>query len=308
MLRPCRFFKIGMPSIYNMKKNLFITDFDGTLLTDDKTIADQDIATLTQLQARGVTTAIATGRSIYSFNRALDQIDLNGMDLPVDYLIFSTGAGILALAKDAIIQSHSILMPDILKICSYFDDVKLDYMVHKAIPDTPYFLYKSHGKLNPDFQKRIELYQRFAAPLNRDTSMFTSATQVLAVIPGGVSVSKMTVIKSALADFSVIHATSPLDHSSAWIEVFNKAVSKSQAAARLAAKLNIKQKHVISVGNDYNDQDLLEWSGEGYLVANAAQDLKLCFRTVESNNHCGVTRAAQLSGLLDEQPVESILH
>jgi len=89
-----------------------------------------------------------------------------------------------------------------------------------------------------------------------------------------------------------------LDHCSSWIEVFNKQVSKSLAASWLASKLGVNQWDVTSVGNDYNDQDLLEWSGKGYLVANAAQDLKLCFKTVFSNNHCGVSQAALESGLL----------
>ena len=70
------------------------------------------------------------------------------------------------------------------------------------------------------------------------------------------------------------------------------------AAAWLASALKIEQANVISVGNDYNDQDLLEWSGKGYLVANGACDLKSHFTLVSSNNHCGVSQAALMSHLL----------
>jgi Cof subfamily protein (haloacid dehalogenase superfamily) len=282
----------------HMKKKLFITDFDGTLLTDEKTIAKQDLDTLSRLRNDNIVTAIATGRSLYSLEQALKQIGLGGDRLPVDYFIFSTGAGILAVAQGSIIRSLCVTAGDIRKITTCFDARKLDYMVHRAIPHTRYFMYKSHGKKNLDFQARILLAPRFSKPLNNGQAMYDSATQVLAIIPGKASAKLISAIRADLFNCSVIHATSPLDHSSSWIEVFNKQVSKSQAASWLASTLNIQQSDVISVGNDYNDRDLLEWSGKGFWVANTAPDLKLFFKTVSSNNHCGVSQAAIQSGLL----------
>jgi len=281
-----------------MKKSLFITDFDGTLLTDEKRITQQDLDTLCRLRKKNIVTAIATGRSLSSLQQALEQIGLRGDRLPVDYFIFSTGAGIMALAQGSIIRSLCVTARDIRKITTCFDARKLDYMVHRAIPHTRYFLYKFHGKGNPDFQARILLSPGFSKPLNNGQAMYDTATQVLAIIPGKVSVDLMAAVRADLSAYSVIHATSPLDHFSSWIEVFHKQASKSQAASWLASTLNIKQSDVISVGNDYNDQDLLEWSGKGYLVANAASDLKLLFKTVSSNNHCGVSQAVAESGLL----------
>ena len=83
---------------------MLITDFDGTLLTDDKQIAQQDLNTLAGLRSAGIITVIATGRSLFSFMRALDQMGLSPKELPVDYLIFSTGAGIQCLNTDTLIS------------------------------------------------------------------------------------------------------------------------------------------------------------------------------------------------------------
>ncbi len=71
-----------------------------------------------------------------------------------------------------------------------------------------------------------------------------------------------------------------------------------RAASWLASTLGIKQVDVNCVGNDYNDQDLLEWSGRGDVVANAVHDLKPYFKTVSSNNHFWVSQAALESDLL----------
>lgn len=282
-----------------MNRSLFVTDLDGTLFNDAKTISAGDLNTLARLRSKGVTVAVATGRSIYSFYKALAHIDVKKAVLPVDFLLFSTGAGILDLKQDQIVRKLAISRAEVKKICACFGRAGCDYMVHKAIPDTHFFLYRSHGHENPDFYKRIDLYQPFASPLQADTLLYASATQVLGVVPHGISPDQVAKWKSVLAGFSVIHATSPLDHRSAWIEVFHPQASKSQAAAWLAARLQIPRKQVVAVGNDFNDQDLLAWAGQSFCVANTVPGLDTGMLMPVSNNADGVTRAAVMSGLLD---------
>ena len=282
-----------------MSLNLFVTDFDGTLLTDGKQIHDQDLETLARLRADNTITAIATGRSLYSFQRALNQMGLTRDQLPVDYLVFSTGAGIYSLTRDRLLLSHAIPKSDVREICTYFDRLGFDYMVHKSIPETPHFLFKINGReKNPDFYHRIDLYPSFGSPLRKEADLYHHATEVLAIVPGGIDQENLTRIQSDLTPFSVIHATSPLDHRSAWVEVFHKKVSKSLSIGWLARHLDICRTRVVSVGNDYNDRDLLEWSGLGLLVDNGPEDMKEGFGLVESNNCCGVSQAARVAGLL----------
>ncbi|MFO7459557.1 MAG: HAD hydrolase family protein, partial [Desulfatiglandales bacterium] len=88
-----------------------------------------------------------------------------------------------------------------------------------------------------------------------------------------------------------IQTTSPLDGRSMWIEVFPAQVSKSLTTAWLAAKLTIPRDRTVSVGNDYNDLDLLEWTPDRFVVANAPRDLSARFPTVASNNDGGVAEA-----------------
>ncbi|NOX34854.1 MAG: HAD family phosphatase [Deltaproteobacteria bacterium] len=284
-----------------MKKKLFITDFDGTLLKDDKTISRQDIKTLELLKQKKIITIIATGRSVYSFEKTLKSLGMGkgGSPLPVDYVIFSTGAGIIEFPGLKLLCKKALSSSDIIRITNYFDNKKFDYMVHKSIPDTKHFLYKSHGNHNPDFFARLSLYKEYALPLEKGRRSFDPATEVLAVVPGNTDMGLIETIKKDLSCFSVIHATSPLDHKSSWIEVFHKDVSKAGAAGWLIKKLGVERQDVVSVGNDYNDQDLLSWSGKGFVVENAPGSLKKIFKTVPSNNQCGVSHAATESGLTE---------
>ncbi|MBI9091576.1 MAG: HAD-IIB family hydrolase [Desulfobacterium sp.] len=279
-----------------MIPGMFITDLDGTLLRDDKQLADADISALGALGKRGITRVVATGRSWDSFKEIMEELGFMGPGrvLPVDYVIFSTGAGIMAFPQANLIRQYSLGQGDVDRITTYFEGQGLDYMVHKAIPRTREFVFRSHGRSNPDFWSRIELYRQCASAMGSGKiNGFGRATQVLAIVPKNEALGVVTKARRLLPGFSVIKATSPLDHRSVWIEVFPRFVSKSQAASWLGTRLGVDPANVVALGNDYNDQDLLDWAGHGFVVDNAPTDLKSRFRTVCSNNRCGVARAIE---------------
>ena len=78
---------------------MVITDLDGTLANRDGKISKADLNTLEQLGEQNITRVIATGRSIYSAKKVLDE------NLPIDYLLFSSGAGILHWHRKEIIKA-----------------------------------------------------------------------------------------------------------------------------------------------------------------------------------------------------------
>jgi hypothetical protein len=220
-------------------------------------------------------------------------------DLPLDYLIFSTGAGIMAWPGNQLIRSCSIPRDGVLEIAACFDRYGFDYMIHKAIPDTSYFLFKSTSGRNSDFQRRMAMYSNFATPLGATTSIYDQSTEVLAIVPGGFPWAHLDALRCELAGFSVIPATSPLDQTSLWIEVFSAGVSKSASSQWLARQIGVSREMVTAVGNDYNDADLLAWAGQGFLMDDSPETLKNKYFSSGSNNEFGVSRAAASAGLLN---------
>ncbi len=285
-----------------MAKSLFVTDLDGTLFTDERTLSRENLSCLHSLKKKGVATAIATGRSNGSFFQAMElamkNLGMGMTDFPVDFLLFSTGAGIMELSSRKLLRTCNMKKPQAKKICAYFDERKMDYMAHKAIPDSVHFEYKSHGKENPDFQARLDFHEGFAHPIKNDGPTFEEFTQILAVLTEPITLGMVAQMRSNLHEYSVIHTTSPLDHKSPWIEVFDRQVCKSNACEWLANHLKIGVNEVIAVGNDYNDEDMLSWAGQKFLTDNAPEILKKRFPLTSSNNENGVARAAELAGLL----------
>ncbi len=78
-----------------------------------------------------------------------------------------------------------------------------------------------------------------------------------------------------------------------WIEIFPENVSKGQTTAWLAEMYGLGPDNSLAVGNDFNDEDLLEWTRNAFVVANAPQELRQKFREVPSNDECGITEAVQ---------------
>jgi hydroxymethylpyrimidine pyrophosphatase-like HAD family hydrolase len=270
-------------------RGLFIMDFDGTLLRSDRTFSSIDLDALRQLGELGIIRTIATGRSLYSFNTAAEE------DLPVDFLIFSMGTGVLQNAGGKVVRRVSLEPHVVKRACKILKTHRLDFMIHRTIPDNHMFSYFRSNEGNEDFERRLKLYSRFAVPLNNTIDGFGPAAQLLAVVPDNGSHAVLEKVRSELPDYSVIRTTSPLDGKATWIEIFPTVVSKSRTAAWLAEELKIDKRKIVSVGNDYNDLDLLEWTVNSYVVDNAPADLKSRFAGVASNNNGGVAEAARRS-------------
>jgi hypothetical protein len=266
---------------------LFIMDFDGTLLRSDRTVALEDLDALRQLGELGIIRAIATGRSLFSFNTVTIS------NLPMDFVIFSTGAGVLQYNGGRIIRKVNLEPPEVERASAVLKAYRLDFMIHRTIPDNHMFAYYRTNHKNDDFDRRLELYRRHANILTETSNSFGPATQLLAVVPARNGTAVLETIRNELVDFNVIQTTSPLDGKSTWIEIFPTTVSKSQTAAWLAEELRIDRRQIASVGNDYNDLDLLAWTDCSYVVDNAPADLKNRFATVASNNNGGVAEAAR---------------
>jgi hypothetical protein len=266
---------------------LFVCDFDGTLLRSDRSFSNADLEALKQLDEFGIVRVIATGRSIYSLNT----VPIS--ELPVDYIIFSSGAGVTQHPGGQIIRKVSLEAHEVSKAIAILRADELDFMVHRPIPDNHVFGYFESTPANADFKRRIDLYSQFAFPLNDVSDGFGTATQLLAILPPAGSLQVIETIRKKLPGFNIIQTTSPLDGQSIWIEIFPETVSKGLTVAWLTAEFDLDPGQALSIGNDYNDLDLLEWTASSFVVENAPDDLKERFPVVASNNESGVAEGIQ---------------
>jgi hypothetical protein len=195
-----------LASLGRTPSGLFVTDLDGTLLRSDRTFAAADLAALRRLGECGVVRVLATGRSLFSFDK------VRTPDLPLDYLVFSTGAGLAELPSGRIVRAQSLDPAEVRRACEILRALGLDFMVQRPIPHTHAFGYHASGRPNPDFDRRIALYAQFAFPLDGDPGAFGPATQLLAIVPPEGSPEALPEVRRLLPELTVIRSTSPARH------------------------------------------------------------------------------------------------
>ena len=267
--------------------HLVVTDLDGTLLDSASRLGGANRRSLEALARNGTVRAVATGRSLYSARTVMPA------DFPIDYLVFSSGAGIVSWSDGRLLRSRT-MAPDVVSgLVARLRTLALDFMVHHAVPDTHcfHFLRSSDGD-NPDFERRIERYDRFSQGWRDDLAGEVDASQILVIEPPG-SVPHLDLLAREFEDVHVVRTTSPLDHASTWIELFPAGVSKSHAADWVRTRHGIDRARTTAVGNDYNDLDMLEWAGRAYVVSNAPAPMRARFAVVRSNDEGGFTEAVR---------------
>lgn len=263
---------------------IVVSDLDGTLLDSSHRLSQRNRETLIALGERGVLRVVATGRTLYSSQQVLDD------DFPIDYLVFSSGAGVVEWPSKSLMLAHDMSLEDALSIAEVLIQRGLDFMLHHGVPDNHRFYYFSASGANPDFVARCERYGEFAEPWPTRPPRIQRASQLLAIEPFEAP-SQFEALDQALERHKVILTTSPLDMSSRWIEIFPQTVSKAIASAWICAELGIDPGRALAVGNDFNDRDLLEWAPSARVVANAPEEMKTRYRAVKSNDDDGFSEA-----------------
>ena len=277
-----------------MPVSIVVSDLDGTLLDSERRLGPADRATLEALGAAGVLRVVATGRSLFSARRVL------GADFPIDYLVHTSGAGIVRWPDARSLNALHMEGRLATRLAEQLVALDFDFMLHHAIPDNHRFLLHRTSRANADFERRVELYAEHCSHLDLARLGAEPMCQAVVIEHAGAP-SRHEALVERLHDFTVIRATSPLDHRSMWYEIFPRGVGKSLASAWLRERGFGAPGLCVAVGNDYNDIDLLEWADLPFVVANAPADLLRRFPSVSSNDQGGFSEAVgrALAGSVD---------
>ena len=270
---------------------LVVTDLDGTLLDSASRLSERNRRTLETLGRSGVVRTVATGRSLYSARLVMRE------DFPVDYLAFSSGAGIVSWKDGRLLRTIPMDPTVVSRLVSRLRSLALDFMVQHAAPDTHCFHFVRSSGHNADFERRIERYDRYSQPWRDEVSGETEVSQFVVIEPPG-SASHLQLLAGEFEDVHVVRTTSPLDHASTWIELFPAGVSKAHASDWLRVRHAIEPARTVAVGNDYNDLDMLEWAERACVVSNAPASMRARYDVVRANDDDGFTEA--VSSLLDD--------
>ena len=252
-----------------------ITDLDGTILPSGGTISPQTLHALQTVGNRSIVRIVATGRTLFAARKFLTD------DFPIDYLVFSSGAGIMEWKNKKILQAHHLSKEETQELATYLWEYNINFIVQQEIPDNHYFYYTDIYPAHRDYLRRLEKFRDYGTLISNPEEIRTPATQLIMILNDR-QLALVEKIKQDLPRYSVIRSTSPLDNQAVWLEIYPSCVNKGYSCQYLLNFLKIATTDCAGIGNDYNDTDFLDICGKAYLVKNAPSPLLPHYRTVAS--------------------------
>lgn len=260
-----------------------ITDLDGTILPRKGEISTSTRKAFILAGKQGCQRIIATGRNLYSSLKVLSE------DFPIDYLVFSSGAGIMRWHDRQILSADHLTPSHAKHIARYLWNHNINFTIQREIPENHYFFYTDFYPLHEDYKQRLATYAPFGRLIHSPEEITGRATQFV-VILDALQLRMLETMRTALRDFSVVRSTSPQDNRAIWLEIFAKGINKGNACRKLLYTLGIDSMECAGVGNDYNDLDFLEMCGKAFLVANAPANLQHRYKLVSRDREEGFTQ------------------
>jgi len=252
---------------------LVAIDMDGTLLpTFSQEISSRNRRALRAAQQAGITVAIATGRRTAYTAPLLDGLGLRA-DMP---LITSNGAVTRTLSGEPVDRSQ------------------LEARVARGLCEllrpfgTLVFTFDRPGRGELVLEDFEQAHQRIALwveanreaievvqPLER--ALENGNDPIQGMVTGGIGKMKQAEAALKASEWSGYCEAVRTEYPSRDLSILDllpPGVSKGWALQRLAERLGVDRKETMAIGDNWNDVDMLEWAGQGVLMANAAQELR----------------------------------
>lgn len=260
------------------------TDLDGTILPYGGSFHPQDLNTLHDLGTQNVVRIIATGRSLWSAQKVLAD------DFPIDYLVFSSGAGIYCWKEKKLLHEYTIPFTDVMHTVQLFKEHNLAFTLHRQSPHNHRFFYHEGTRPHPNLFDYLDHYHPNGEPL-ANADMPGDYSQLLAFMPDKAT---FETIRSKVSNLKTVRATSPIDDATIWLECFHPQVSKANGIRLICQHHCISEHQVGVIGNDYNDLDMLHAFPLAGVVHNSPTELTQQFSTVPSVHDAGFSHFVSL--------------
>ena len=263
----------------NGKIRLVATDLDGTFLKNDKTISRRNFETLHMMGKKGIVRVAATGRNLQKTKEVISP------EIPFDYIVFSSGAGVFDWRTSELLYSKNIRNETVVRFSEYLVRNEWSFHLFKPVPENHFCWYFRSKNATPEFERYFGFHNSYSEPFPVDAHILGEACQFLIILPNDPALfgELKNDIYNAFPELKIVRTSSPLHTGYIWMEVFHEDVSKGNGVKFICGKEQINPACTMSIGNDYNDLELLEFTNFSYLVENGPDELKHRFSVTRSN-------------------------
>lgn len=250
-----------------MKRKLLALDIDGTSVCDDYSMGIKSKEAIKLAQREGYVVAFVTGR------REIDMRTIEDDQWVVDYQVLNTGSKIIRCADKKVIYNKVIPSETCEKLISY--SLKKDVQLQWS-NGLQWYVTKMAASTE-EYARDINLIPIVIESLDQ----FEMNESIESFMAGGEWKYIADYIDAFLPELSYANSEPGS------IDIMPRNVSKWKGIEKLAAQLDINYRDIITVGNYYNDIDMLKRANIGIAVNNSADEVKKVadYITERDNNH-----------------------
>lgn len=261
-------------------KVIFMTDLDGTLLTDDKRILDKDMAAIKRFREGGGLFTAATGRGYAMARRvAVDQLKLDKFDMPA---VLFNGAGVYDFVRDKFLWrcevggfAREYIRGIVKRFCETRDigqlglEILLEQDVYVPLINDVERMHLEMESVSPKFVRSDEIPEGGWLKF-----LFSGEPDVLDEVER----------IARCGDFPDVQwvRSQPI-----FFEGLPKGVDKSRGFAELIKLIGAEDRFSVAAGDYFNDEAMLVKADLGAAVGNAHPAVKSSADIVVCDNNSG---------------------
>lgn len=269
---------------------LIALDLDGTLLSPDKKISQENIEAIHNMQRMGHIVMISSGRAPEDIKAILRKYNLS---CPI-----AGSNGTIVEVENKIISNTTMVPQDVGSIVNMLEELNI-----------PYSLYTNQGIYFPDdWTTRVktslqgitnERYNRFTEKPQPSVQVHFFTDYQSLLLSNELNVNKIFILSfhpekreeliTLLSEYSniTITSSSPVN-----VEIMHRDGHKGIGLKRMAEYFHIPLEETVAIGDNWNDVPMLECAGFSIAMDNADDEVKkLCNYVTLSNINHGVAHA-----------------
>lgn len=252
-------------------------DLDGTLLNDEHVVTDRSCEALQKLSAQGVVVVLISGRMHRAILPISDQI---GLENP----IISYNGGMVKHPRTGEVIHHTpIRAADATALIEYGDqkDLHLNFCLNDQL------FIKEYNEWSELYEKRTGVSATALGDLHELDGQEPTKMQILDW-PERINL----LLSECKAEFGErLYVTQTQVE---YIEFMNLQVSKGSALQALADQLHIPTDLIVTFGDGYNDESMMEIAGFSVAMGNSVDAIKaIADYTTDTNQNDGVALAVE---------------
>lgn len=262
-----------------MKRKIFFTDIDGTLLNDKKELTPKTREAIERLTRAGHIMVLCSGRPMMSVMEVGEQLGISKEGL---YYIGSNGGIVVDASSGRTIMDKRLSIEDAKYIFAQCE--KLHVHVHTYTEDA--IVSKRQSRELSFYQKTVHMPTLLVQNVEEAFPKEPPLKCVAVSIDGR---QRLEELKQALAPWAEGRLTL-LFSNDKLLEMFPISSGKGRALEWLAAYLEIAIEDTLAAGDQDNDISMIEAAGLGVAMCNGSREVKEAadMITAASNNEDGL--------------------